>query len=59
VRSTTRQYVETFTQTQLIANTTQSAAKLGLAVAIEAADEAVMEQQEQSGAAVSAGAIPF
>ena len=41
------------------ANTTQNAAKLGLAVAIEAADEAVMEQQEQSGAAMSAGAIPF
>jgi len=37
----------------------QNAAKLGLAVAIEAADEAVMEQQEQSGAAMSAGAIPF
>ncbi|CAO2651853.1 Nn.00g001360.m01.CDS01 [Neocucurbitaria sp. VM-36] len=37
----------------------QSAAKLGLAVAIEAADEAVMEQQEQAGAAMSAGAIPF
>ena len=35
------------------------AAKIGLAVAIEAADEAVMEQQEQSGAAMSAGAIPF
>jgi mitochondrial import receptor subunit TOM40 len=37
----------------------QNAAKLGLAVAIEAADEAVMEQQEQAGAAASAGAIPF
>lgn len=37
----------------------QNAAKLGLAVAIEAADEAVMEQQENAGAAVSAGAIPF
>ncbi|KAH4346931.1 hypothetical protein HBH98_099870 [Parastagonospora nodorum] len=37
----------------------QNTAKLGLAVAIEAADEAVMEQQEQSGAAMSAGAIPF
>ncbi len=37
----------------------QNAAKLGLAVAIEAADEAVMEQQEQPGANVSAGAIPF
>lgn len=37
----------------------QSAAKLGLAVAIEAADEAVMEQQENAGAAASAGAIPF
>ncbi|KAF2126926.1 hypothetical protein P153DRAFT_297070 [Dothidotthia symphoricarpi CBS 119687] len=35
------------------------AAKLGLAVAIEAADEAVMEQQEIPGAAVQAGAIPF
>jgi len=35
------------------------AAKIGLAVAIEAADEAVMEQQEQSGSAMSAGAIPF
>jgi mitochondrial import receptor subunit TOM40 len=42
-----------------IANISQNAAKLGLAVAIEAADEAVMEQQEQAGAAVSAGAIPF
>lgn len=41
------------------ANETQNAAKLGLAVAIEAADEAVMEQQEQQGAAMSAGAIPF
>jgi mitochondrial import receptor subunit TOM40 len=37
----------------------QSAAKLGLAVAIEAADEAVMEQQEIPGAAAQAGAIPF
>lgn len=37
----------------------QNSAKLGLAVAIDAADEAVMEQQEQSGAAASAGAIPF
>ncbi|EDU42944.1 mitochondrial import receptor subunit TOM40 [Pyrenophora tritici-repentis] len=37
----------------------QNAAKLGLAVAIEAADEAVMEQQEQQGAAMSAGSIPF
>ncbi|KAL1593417.1 translocase of outer mitochondrial membrane [Nothophoma quercina] len=36
-----------------------SAAKLGLAVAIEAADEAVMEQQEIPGAAAQAGAIPF
>ncbi|KAL5119833.1 translocase of outer mitochondrial membrane [Pleosporales sp. CAS-2024a] len=36
-----------------------NAAKLGLAVAIEAADEAVMEQQEQSAATMSAGAIPF
>lgn len=41
------------------ANKPQNAAKLGLAVAIEAADEAVMEQQEQQGAAMSAGAIPF
>jgi mitochondrial import receptor subunit TOM40 len=41
------------------ANNVQNAAKLGLAVAIEAADEAVMEQQEQSGATMSAGAIPF
>lgn len=40
-------------------NTMQNAAKLGLAVAIEAADEAVMEQQEQQGAAMSAGSIPF
>jgi len=36
-----------------------NAAKLGLAVAIEAADEAVMEQQEQQGVAMSAGSIPF
>ncbi|KAF2689273.1 hypothetical protein K458DRAFT_291613 [Lentithecium fluviatile CBS 122367] len=34
-----------------------NAAKLGLAVAIDAADEAVMESQEQAGA--SAGSIPF
>jgi mitochondrial import receptor subunit TOM40 len=40
-------------------NVIQNAAKLGLAVAIEAADEAVMEQQEQAGPTVSAGAIPF
>ena len=40
-------------------NKTQNAAKLGLAVAIEAADEAVMEQQETQGAAMSAGSIPF
>jgi mitochondrial import receptor subunit TOM40 len=41
------------------ADTLQNAAKLGLAVAIEAADEAVMMEQENAGAAVSAGAIPF
>jgi mitochondrial import receptor subunit TOM40 len=40
-------------------NVIQNAAKLGLAVAIEAADEAVMEQQEQAGPTASAGAIPF
>ncbi|KAH8701251.1 eukaryotic porin/Tom40 [Phaeosphaeriaceae sp. PMI808] len=38
----------------------QNASKLGLAVAIEAADEAAMEQQEQAaGATMSAGSIPF
>ncbi|KAF2644013.1 hypothetical protein P280DRAFT_487869 [Massarina eburnea CBS 473.64] len=39
----------------------QNAAKLGLAVSIEAPDEAVMEQQEQAGAAAAAvaGSIPF
>ena len=36
----------------------KNAAKLGLAVEIAAADEAVMEAQEQSGAAMS-GPIPF
>jgi mitochondrial import receptor subunit TOM40 len=43
----------------LYADKKQNAAKLGLAVAIEAADEAVMEQQEQSGVTMTAGAIPF
>ncbi|PVI04687.1 hypothetical protein DM02DRAFT_518293 [Periconia macrospinosa] len=37
----------------------QNAAKLGLAVSIEAADEAVMEQQEATGGASVAGSIPF
>lgn len=36
----------------------QNAAKLGLAVSIDAADEAVMEQQER-GAGMDAGSIPF
>jgi mitochondrial import receptor subunit TOM40 len=58
---TTRRYVylEKFIYSAPITNKIQNAAKLGLAVAIESADEAIMEQQEQQGAAVSAGAIPF
>lgn len=36
----------------------QGAAKIGLAVEIDAADEAVMEAQEQSGASMG-GPVPY
>lgn len=52
-----KQVCRLMTSNMLVLTTLQNAAKLGLAVAIDAAEEGVMEAQEQSGA--SAGNIPF